>query len=111
MFRYRTAARGHRTLYREAGYVSQPTPLLHDFPSFSHRFRELIPLAADNFTFSSRPNFGAVVPTRPIGRTFKFIFDDFARAILGPTETSGLERYAICVFDRTRRQSWRKRFG
>ena len=63
--RYRTAeADGFKVFYREAGDAATPKLLLlHGFPSAGHMFRELIPLLADNSTWSRRTLRASVSPT------------------------------------------------
>jgi pimeloyl-ACP methyl ester carboxylesterase len=98
MIRYRHAdAGGHRVFYREAGDPTNPTLLLHGFPSSSHMFRDLIPLLADRFRLVAPdlPGFGHT--TSPAG--FSYTFDNLAEAVAGFTDAVGLTRYALYVFD------------
>jgi pimeloyl-ACP methyl ester carboxylesterase len=101
MIRYRTAAvDGLKLFYREAGQPEHPTLLLlHGFPSSSHQFRNLIPLLADRFHIVAPdlPGFG--FSDAPDRTAFKYTFDHLAEVIEGFTDTIGLERYAIYVFD------------
>jgi len=91
---------GHRVFYREAGAPEHPALLLlHGFPSSSHMFRNLIPRLADCYHIIAPdlPGFGfSDAPDRP---AFKYTFDNLANIIDRFTETMGLERYAIYVFD------------
>lgn len=101
MVHYRTAEVGdHRVFYREAGAPGSPTLLLlHGFPSSSHMYRGLIPRLADRYHLVAPdlPGFGF---TQSPGRgEFAYTFDNLARVITGFTDTIGLERYAIYVFD------------
>jgi pimeloyl-ACP methyl ester carboxylesterase len=101
MIHYRTAAVGdHRIFYREAGNPGHPTLLLlHGFPSSSHMFRNLIPLLADRFYIVAPdlPGFG-FSESLPQSQ-FKYTFDNLAKVIEAFTETIGLMRYALYVFD------------
>jgi pimeloyl-ACP methyl ester carboxylesterase len=91
---------GHRVFYREAGAAERPALLLlHGFPSSSHMFRNLIPRLADRYHIVAPdlPGFG--FSDAPDRATFKYTFDNLAKVIDRLTETIGLERYAIYVFD------------
>jgi pimeloyl-ACP methyl ester carboxylesterase len=101
MIHYRTAAFGdHRIFYREAGNPEHSTLLLlHGFPSSSHMFRNLIPLLADrlHIVAPDLPGFG--FSQSPPQSQFKYTFDNLAKVIEAFTETIGLMRYALYVFD------------
>jgi pimeloyl-ACP methyl ester carboxylesterase len=101
MIHYRTAAVGdHRIFYREAGNPEHATLLLlHGFPSSSHMFRNLIPLLSDRFhvVAPDLPGFG--FSESPPQSQFKYTFDNLAKVIEAFTETTGLMRYALYVFD------------
>jgi len=101
MIHYRTAAVGdHQIFYREAGDPNQPSLLLlHGFPSSSHMFRNLIPLLSDRFHIVAPdlPGFG--FSQSPPRSQFKYTFDNLATVIDVFTDTIGLKRYAIYVFD------------
>jgi pimeloyl-ACP methyl ester carboxylesterase len=101
MTRYRTAVvDGHKIFYREAGPAHAPVLLLlHGFPSSSHQFRNLIPLLADHYRVIAPdlPGFG--FSDAPDRAKFAYTFDNLARVIDGFTESLGLSRYAIYVFD------------
>jgi len=108
---------GTKIFYREAGPATAPTiPLLHGFPTSSHMFRNLIPGLTEHY-HPLIPNFG-FVPTvadhhhvvapdlpgfgfsdAPDRKRFCYTFDNLARSIEHFTETIGLHRYAIYVFD------------
>ncbi len=94
------AVDGIDIFYREAGDPANPTLLLlHGFPTSSHMFRDLIPLLADRFHLVAPdlPGFGqSSVPDR---MNFKYTFDALAHVIGRFTETIGLERFALYVFD------------
>jgi pimeloyl-ACP methyl ester carboxylesterase len=91
---------GHEIFYRESGSPKDPTVLLlHGFPTSSHMFRNLIPKLADSFhtVAPDLPGFGfSDVPDRT---QFKYTFDNLAKVIERFTDSMGLERYAIYVFD------------
>jgi pimeloyl-ACP methyl ester carboxylesterase len=101
MIHYRTAAVGdHQIFYREAGDPNQTSLLLlHGFPSSSHMFRNLIPLLSDRFHIVAPdlPGFG--FSESPPQSQFKYTFDNLAKIIEAFTETIGLMRYALYVFD------------
>ena len=101
MIHYRTAAVGdHQIFYREAGDPNQTSLLLlHGFPSSSHMFRNLIPLLSDRFHIVAPdlPGFG--FSQSPPRSQFKYTFDNLATVIDVFTDTIGLKRYAIYVFD------------
>ena len=101
MVQYRTSnVDGHQVFYREAGDPKHPTLLLlHGFPTSSHMFRNLIPLLADRFHLVAPdlPGFG--FSDAPDRRQFKYTFDNLAKVIERFTDTIGLERLAIYVFD------------
>jgi len=101
MIHYRTAAVGdHQIFYRKAGDPNQTSLLLlHGFPSSSHMFRNLIPLLSDRFHIVAPdlPGFG--FSGSPPQSQFKYTFDNLAKIIEAFTETIGLMRYALYVFD------------
>lgn len=86
--------------YREAGHPQAPTVLLlHGFAASSHMFRQLIPLLADRYhvVAPDLPGFGfSSIPDRP---AFACTFDHLAQVMERFTETIGLTRYALYVFD------------
>ena len=98
---YRTAdVDGLTIFYREAGARNAAVLLLlHGFPSASHMFRDLIPLLADRFRLIAPdlPGFGQ--SSQPPREKFAYSFDNLAKVIDRFTETIGLTRYAIYVFD------------
>jgi pimeloyl-ACP methyl ester carboxylesterase len=91
---------GSKIFYREAGSKTAPAILLlHGFPTSSHMFRNLIPALADRYhvVAPDLPGFGfSEVPDR---QQFRYTFEHLAKAIDTFTQTIGLERYAIYVFD------------
>lgn len=91
---------GLKVFYREAGRADAPTLLLlHGFPSAGHMFRELIPALSDRFHIIAPdlPGFGqSDMPSRD---GFAYTFAKLADVIERFTETIGLVRFAIYVFD------------
>jgi pimeloyl-ACP methyl ester carboxylesterase len=96
----RTQVDGIEIFYREAGARNAPAVLLlHGFPTSSHMFRNLIPALADRYHVIAPdlPGFGF---TQSPDRTqFKYTFENLARVVGKFTETLGLHRFAIYVFD------------
>jgi len=91
---------GHKIFYREAGPATAPTILLlHGFPASSHMFRNLIPVLADEYhvVAPDLPGFG--FSDAPDRKQFSYTFENLAKSIDRFTETIGLHRYAIYVFD------------
>jgi pimeloyl-ACP methyl ester carboxylesterase len=99
--KYRTAdVDGLKIFYRESGAADAPVLLLlHGFPSASHMFRDLIPLLADRYRIIAPdlPGFGQ--SDMPPRSDFTYTFDRVADVIDRFTETIGLKRFAIYVFD------------
>jgi pimeloyl-ACP methyl ester carboxylesterase len=98
---YRTRTVGDvEVFYREAGPADAPVILLlHGFPTSSHMFRDLIPELAGHYRVIAPdlPGFGQTkAPPRGL---FDYSFDHLARVIDGFTESLGLTRYALYVFD------------
>ncbi|HEY1462771.1 MAG TPA: alpha/beta hydrolase [Terriglobales bacterium] len=91
---------GHKIFYREAGSKNAPAILLlHGFPTSSHMFRNLIPALASHYRVIAPdlPGFGF---TESPGRgQFPYTFDNLANIIDQFTQSVGLDRYAIYVFD------------
>jgi pimeloyl-ACP methyl ester carboxylesterase len=91
---------GSKIFYREAGPINAPTILLlHGFPTSSHMFRNLIPTLADRYHVIAPdlPGFG--FSDAPDRKEFRYTFEHLAKVIDKFTQTIGLERYAIYVFD------------
>ena len=86
--------------YREAGNPEKPTILLlHGFPSASHMFRELMPELADEFHLIA-PDFPSFGQTEsPSREEFTYSFDHLAKIVDKFTETVGLSKFAMYVFD------------
>lgn len=99
--RYATQTIGDvEVFYRTAGSPENPTVLLlHGFPTSSHMFRDLIPrLAADyHIVAPDLPGFGST--NAPPRGDYDYSFDGIAKTILDFTDATGLEKYAIYVFD------------
>jgi pimeloyl-ACP methyl ester carboxylesterase len=101
MIRYQFAEfDGKKIFYREAGDRSAPVILLlHGFPTSSHMFRNLIPALAERYhvVAPDLPGFGfSVTPDR---NTVPYNFENLAKVIGKFTETIGLQRFAIYIFD------------
>jgi pimeloyl-ACP methyl ester carboxylesterase len=91
---------GSKIFYRETGRKDSPTILLlHGFPTSSHMFRDLIPALADRYyvVAPDLPGFG--FSDAPDRKRFPYTFEQLAKTIDRFTQTIGLERYAIYVFD------------
>ena len=101
MVRYQHATvDGIKIFYREAGSKTAPTILLlHGFPTSSHMFRNLIPALADRYhvVAPDLPGFG--FSDAPDRKRFRYTFENLAKLIGSFTQTIGLERFAIYVFD------------
>ncbi len=96
----RALVNGNAIFYREAGAKDAPTVLLlHGFPTSSHMFRNLIPILADRYHVIAPdlPGFG--FSDAPDRKTFSYTFENLANAIDRFSETIGLDRYAIYIFD------------
>ena len=94
------AANGHRIFYREAGPETAPTILLlHGFPTSSHMFRNLIPALAGRYRVVApdMPGFG--FSDAPQRDQFRYTFENLTHAIDGFTQSLGLDRFAIYLFD------------
>src|SRR5207245_8486074 len=91
---------GSKIFYREAGPKTAPNLLLlHGFPTSSHMFRNLIPTLADRYHVIAPdlPGFG--FSDAPDRKRFRYTFEQLAKMIDKFTQTIGLERYGIYVFD------------
>ncbi|HZQ21472.1 MAG TPA: alpha/beta hydrolase [Terriglobales bacterium] len=91
---------GYKVFYREAGPKDAPTILLlHGFPTSSHMFRNLIPVLAERYHVIAPdlPGFG--FSDSPDRKQFRYTFANLAKVIDKFTQTVGLERYAMYVFD------------
>jgi pimeloyl-ACP methyl ester carboxylesterase len=91
---------GHKIFYREAGSKNAPAILLlHGFPTSSHMFRNLIPALATHYRVIAPdlPGFGFT--ESPGRKQFPYTFDNLANIIDQFTQSVGLDRYAIYVFD------------
>lgn len=98
---YRTArVKGLNVFYREAGHKESPALLLlHGFPSSSHMFRNLIPILADrcHVVAPDFPGFGQT--DLPDHEQFAYTFSNLADIIGQFTETIGLQKFSIYIFD------------
>jgi pimeloyl-ACP methyl ester carboxylesterase len=101
MVRYRhVVVDGTKIFYREAGPKTAPAILLlHGFPTSSHMFRNLIPALARRYRVVAPdlPGFG--FSDTPDRKQFPYTFAHLAEVMARFTETVGLERFAIYVFD------------
>jgi pimeloyl-ACP methyl ester carboxylesterase len=101
MIRYKQATvDGNKIFYREAGTATAPNLLLlHGFPTSSHMFRNLIPALADRYhvVAPDLPGFG--FSDAPDHKSFRYTFENLAKVIDNFTQSIGLQRYAIYVFD------------
>ena len=101
MIRYKQATvDGNKIFYREAGTATAPNLLLlHGFPTSSHMFRNLIPALADRYHLVAPdlPGFG--FSDAPDRKSFRYTFENLAKAIDSFTQSIGLQHYAIYVFD------------
>jgi len=91
---------GAKVFYREAGPKGGPAILLlHGFPTSSHMFRNLIPILAGKYhvVAPDLPGFGFT--DAPDRRQGQVTFAHLAKTIGRFTETIGLDRFAIYVFD------------
>ena len=91
---------GSRVFYREAGAKDRPTILLlHGFPTSSHMFRNLIPALADRYHLVAPdlPGFG--FSGAPDRKQFRYNFDNLAKVVDRFTQTIGIDRYALYIFD------------
>jgi pimeloyl-ACP methyl ester carboxylesterase len=91
---------GLRVFYREAGASTAPAVLLlHGFPTSSHMFRDLIPLLAPHFRVIAPdlPGFG--FSDAPSTSRFPYTFDRLADVMERFTESLGLSRFALYIFD------------
>ena len=89
-----------KVFYREAGAEASPAVLLlHGFPTSSHMFSDLIPTLSDRYhvVAPDLPGFG--FSDAPDRQRFSYSFENLAKTIASFTQTIGLERYAIYVFD------------
>lgn len=101
MTKYRHASvDGIKVFYREDGPANAPAILLlHGFPTSSHMFRNLIPALSDNYHVVAPdfPGFG--FSDAPDRKNYRYTFEQTAKTIAAFTQTIGLNRFAMYVFD------------
>ena len=101
MTKYRHASvDGIKVFYREDGPANAPAILLlHGFPTSSHMFRNLIPALADKYhvVAPDLPGFG--FSEAPDRKNYRYTFEQIAKTISAFTQTIGLSRFAMYVFD------------
>ena len=86
--------------YREAGPADAPVILLlHGYPTTSHMFRNLIPLLAGKYRVIAPDLLGFGLTKAPPRGQFDYTFDSMAKVLDGFTESLGLSRYALYIFD------------
>jgi len=99
---------GVKVFYREAGDPTAPTVLLlHGYPTSSLMYRNLIPLLADRYHVIAPdlPGFGFTEVPADVHYTYSF--DHLAETMQAFTETLGLKKYALEVFDYGAPVGWR----
>jgi len=91
---------GLTLFYREGGMPDAPVVLLlHGFPASSFQYRELISQLADRYHVIA-PDFPGFGFTKvPEERHYTYTFDALTKTVLAFTETLGLKRYALYLFD------------
>ena len=97
---HRVQADGVTVFYREAGPADAPVLLLlHGFPTSSLQFRELMPRLAGPYRVIAPdlPGFGFTEAAEH--RQYQYSFDALAHTMLAFTDSLGLERFALYVFD------------
>ncbi len=106
---YRTAlVDGVNIFYREAGPADAPVVLLlHDFPTSSHMFRNMIPILADRYRVIAPdyPGFGQ--SPMPDHVQFAYTFEHYADLTDGFMEQLHVKRYAMYVMDYGARVGYR----
>ncbi|MCM1483996.1 MAG: alpha/beta hydrolase [Muribaculaceae bacterium] len=86
--------------YRKAGNPENPAILLlHGFPSASHMFRKLIPILAEKYyvVAPDMPGFGQT--QAPKRGQFEYTFENISHVMDKFTESIGLHKFAMYVFD------------
>jgi pimeloyl-ACP methyl ester carboxylesterase len=76
-----------------------PRTAMHGFPTSSHMFRNLIPALSDQYhvVAPDLPGFG--FSDAPDRKEFRNTFDNLAKVIDRFTETIGIDRFVIYIFD------------
>jgi pimeloyl-ACP methyl ester carboxylesterase len=97
--RYDTATvDGVRIFYREVGNRGSPAVvLLHDFPTSSHMYRNLLPALADGYYVIAPDYPGYGDSDAPDPATFRYSFDRISALINGLLEQKLVYSYAMYV--------------
>jgi len=101
MTKYRTVKiNGLDIFYRETGPKKAPTILLlHDFPTSSHMFRNLIQKLSDEFHLVAPDYPGYGNSSMPSVDDFNYTFENMAKIISKSIDTIGLENYSLYMQD------------
>jgi len=95
-----TDVNGLKVFYRESGPSDAPKLLLlHGYPSASHMFRNLIPQLAGRFHVIAPDLLGFGESDMPSRDRFTYTFEALTDVLEGFTDTVGIDRYALYVFD------------
>jgi pimeloyl-ACP methyl ester carboxylesterase len=95
-----TGVNGLKVFYRESGPSGAPKLLLlHGYPSAGHMFRDLIPQLDDRFHVIAPDLIGFGQSDMPSRDSFKYTFEALTDVLEGFTDSVGLDRYALYVFD------------
>lgn len=109
MTKYQYAdVQGVRIFYRESGRADRPTILLlHGFPTSSHMFRSLMRDLSGHYHLIAPdlPGFG--FSDAPDRQSYAYTFASLAQTIRQFTETLGLRRYVLYLFDYGAPVGWR----
>jgi pimeloyl-ACP methyl ester carboxylesterase len=95
-----TDVNGLKVFYRESGPAGAPKLLLlHGYPSAGHMFRDLIPQLDDQYHVIAPDLIGFGQSAMPSRDSFKYTFEALTDVLEGFTDSVGLDRYALYVFD------------
>ena len=91
---------GQEIFYREAGPKDAPTIiLLHDFPTSSHMFRNLIPKLSDKYHVIAPDYPGFGYSSMPSVDEFDYSFDNLAVVVEKLIDKLGIEKYSLYLQD------------